>query len=438
MKCKEFNDKLAADLEGLLDDEESRQCRNHRNQCPQCQAEYEACARLQKRLVARSEQSIEVSVVGPVMNRILQDKPKRSGIMSLLHTRWGFGLSAAAGIALIVLVIVLWMPGDRALAAEIIEQGIRAAEEIDSVHILCRVRTLPNDNFELIGPDYDFVDIEIWKQFGDRKQWRIDKPGRMVVSDGLSTYMVMKSSDEGVKIDHPDARNFDTQWLLDIADASVLLKREIQAMQLGESVPKLGKGNETKHILMMSNKVNLPQGDYLKNKIFSASDTYRLYEVDKQSNLLESSKIFMGQPGKGTLIFETVRIDYNQPMTPDVFHPASLENIKWISPEIPETPDDAYYAALSPEQAAEKFFEALGNRNWDEAGKFWRGQLNDSVRQTFGGLKVIHLGESFTSKIYPGAFVPYEIRLANGETKKHNLALKHNVRTGRWFFDGGL
>jgi hypothetical protein len=40
--------------------------------------------------------------------------------------------------------------------------------------------------------------------------------------------------------------------------------------------------------------------------------------------------------------------------------------------------------------------------------------------------------------MYPGVFVPYEIRLTNGETRKHNLALKKDERTGRWRFDGGL
>jgi len=151
MKCQEFKDNLVAYIEGLLDEEESRQSREHLRQCPHCLAEHETFVRLQKRLSARNEQFAGVSVVGPVMNQILQkkSKPERNLIMSLFYTRWGFGFSAAAGVALIVLCVFLLMPGGQATAAEIIERGVHAVSKLESVYMQCRVRTLPNDNFGL-------------------------------------------------------------------------------------------------------------------------------------------------------------------------------------------------------------------------------------------------------------------------------------------------
>ena len=44
---------------------------------------------------------------------------------------------------------------------------------------------------------------------------------------------------------------------------------------------------------------------------------------------------------------------------------------------------------------------------------------------------------AFTSKDYPGRFVPYEIKLESGDVIKHNLALKKDGKTGRWWDDGG-
>ena len=73
-----------------------------------------------------------------------------------------------------------------------------------------------------------------------------------------------------------------------------------------------------------------------------------------------------------------------------------------------------------------------------EAGKFWPGEMTDQVKQYLGGVTVISIGESFTSLMYPGVFVPYEIRTAYGEIRKHNLALKKDARTGRWHYDGGI
>jgi len=443
MKCVEFKENLIAYIEGLLDEEASHRYLEHLNQCTQCRTEHEAFIRLQKRLADR--ECVGASIVDPVMNRIYQKtiKPERSMMLGLLYTRWGFGLSAAAFIALVVLSVFLFVPGGQVTAAEIIERSVRAVSTLDSVYMQCRVRTLPDDNFELIGADYDFVDVEIWKQFGDRKQWRIDKPGRMAVMDGLSTYMVKKPfNDDGIKLDRPSADAFDTKWLHEIADASVVLTRELSAIRAGTVDPGMaeesGADGKLKTIVSIESIPNLPQEDYLKNKLFQATDTRREYVFDAQSDRLESIRIYMLQSADRELIFETVRIDYNQPIHPDVFNPVLAENIKWRTFELPETSDEAVYAALTPKQAAERFFEAAGNYDWKEAGKFQPGEMDDQFKRYIGGLTVISIGESFTSRMYPGVFVPYEIRMAWGEVRKHSLALKKDARTGRWFIDGGL
>ena len=53
MNCAECRDNLVACLEGLLDNEQTRQCRAHFESCAACRAEYEATSRLQARLAAR-------------------------------------------------------------------------------------------------------------------------------------------------------------------------------------------------------------------------------------------------------------------------------------------------------------------------------------------------------------------------------------------------
>jgi len=445
MKCVDFKENLVAYIEGLLDEDVSHQYREHLGQCPRCRTEHEAFVGLQKRLATR--EYVGASIVDPVMNRILQKKikPERSMIMSLLHTRWGFGLTATACIAIAVLSMFLFVPGGQATAAEIIERSVRAVSALDSIYIQCRVRTLPNDNFELIGADYDFVDMEIWKQFGDQNRWRIDKPGRMAVMDGTSTYIVKKPfNDDGIKMDRPSADAFDTKWLHEIADASVILTRELSAIQAGivdlSLTEETGADGKKKAIVTIENIPNLPQEDYLKNKSFHATDTRREYVFDAKSDRLEAIRIYMLRPTDRKLIFETVRIDYNQPIRPEVFHPVLAENIKWRTFDLPEISDEdeAVYAALTPEQAAERFFEAAGNYDWAEAGKFWQGEMGDQFKRYSGGLTVISIGEAFTSLMYPGVFVPYEIRSADGEIRKHNLALKKSVGTGRWFIDGGI
>ena len=59
-----------------------------------------------------------------------------------------------------------------------------------------------------------------------------------------------------------------------------------------------------------------------------------------------------------------------------------------------------------------------------------------------GGLPLefptISLGEPFQSAGYAGWFVPYEIKLKSGGTKKHNLAIRNDNPAHRFQFDGGI
>jgi hypothetical protein len=93
---------------------------------------------------------------------------------------------------------------------------------------------------------------------------------------------------------------------------------------------------------------------------------------------------------------------------------------------------------MTAEQATRAFFEACGSSNWDEVGKFMPMPLNDKLKQMLGGINIVSIGESFTSAGSPSVFVPYEIKFGNGQNAKHNLALRKDNSTGRWFFDGGL
>jgi hypothetical protein len=102
-------------------------------------------------------------------------------------------------------------------------------------------------------------------------------------------------------------------------------------------------------------------------------------------------------------------------------------------------PDNDRYAAMTPELAARAFFAACAKEDWNEAGKFCT--ITGSLKEYLGALEIVDLGQSFASaaSLVGGAhFVPYEIKLKDGQVKKHNLALKRDGRTQRWFVDGGI
>ena len=360
--------------------------------------------------------------------------------MKTLFTRWGWGLGAAAGAATLAVVILLGFPRTQATAAEIMARGAEAVARLNTVHLRGQLRTAPADNFSYIAPEQDFVAIEIWKQFAPELKWRVEKPGRVAVMDGKSTVLYFKEGNTGVKLPQAAASAFDTLWLQELADLNGTLTRELDAIKAHGWPVTLaqtqGADGNKKSVVTVEAKSGLPDSDYLKNKFFATSDTRRVYVFDEQSARLESMKVYLHTPANEQLIFELTQLDYDQPIAPAVFELDLPANVAWSQPMQP-LPDNARYAAMTPEQAARAFFEACGREDWAEVGNFI-SPVTDPLKNYIGGLTVVSIGDSFTSNFYPGRFVPYVIKFKNGEVKKFNLALKKDAATGRWFVDGGF
>jgi hypothetical protein len=64
--------------------------------------------------------------------------------------------------------------------------------------------------------------------------------------------------------------------------------------------------------------------------------------------------------------------------------------------------------------------------------------INDQFIKFAGGLEVLGLGQSVKSLAGPCMYVPYKIKLSNGEVKKHRLSVRNDNSDKRWIVDGGL
>jgi outer membrane lipoprotein-sorting protein len=444
MNCAECRENLLAFVEGLLDREESLQCQAHLETCAACRAEHTAITCLQRRLVTCGQMAAEVSLVQPVMRRIRAVQPEREGysIMSKLFTRWGFGLGAAAGAAALILAILLMSPKTNATAAEVLARGAKAVAKLSTVHFRGQVRTEPQDNFSYINAECRFHPIELWKQFEPELKWRAEKPARVALMDGQSTVLYIKTANTGMRIPQPSRSAFDTDWLHRIASLSTAITNELnnalaKGWKLGLTEER-GADGRTKSVVTVEAKAGLPDNDYLKNKFFDAADTRRVYRFDNETEMLEAVQVYLkGQTGE-VLMFELQQIDYNQSIDPAVFQLDLPADVNWYQPEMQKLPDNEKYAAMTAEQAARAYFEALARQDWTEAEKFRRDKVSEKVKQIVASLEVVSIGQAFASASYDpdGRFVPYEIKLG-GQTLKHNVGLKKDKKTGRWFVDGG-
>jgi len=417
MNCAECRDNLVACAEGLLEREPLLELQAHLKTCADCAAEFRAVTNLQQRLVVRGQATAEVSIVGPVMRRVLQKKKEKESVMSkIFKYRWGFGLSAAAGAAAIILITFLVFPKTAATAAEVMARGAQAVAKLTSIHFRGELRTSPQDNFSYINADCSFCTIELWEQFEPDLKWRIEKPLRVAVMDGDSTTSLIKNGDVAAKIPKASINAFDSGWLQQIANLSNTITNELTnalakgwKMNLTEGT---GTNGRTEDIVTIEAKSGLPADDYLKNQFFETADTRRVYVFDDQTEKLESVKIYLHTDAGDILIFKLDQIDYNQPIDPSVWKLNLPADVSWYQNEMQKLPDNEKYASMTAEQATRAFFEACSQENWSEAEKFLRESPVDYLtKQYLGGLEIISIGTAFTSKAGPDQFVPYEIRL---------------------------
>ncbi len=415
MNCQECRDELAAYLEGLLDETCQNRMDAHLAECAACQTELHELRELTLRLACDGLDAPPISLETAVMDRILQEQALLIGRLKMRKRIRVLGMSGAMAAAAALLFIGgLWLaePAEAQKAAEVMARGAEASTNPSTVHITAKVRTIPHDNFSLIGADYDLVPVEVWKQFGEKPKWRVEKPGRVAVMDGESTMMLIRPN-YGVKFPKPSPSAFDSQWLLGLADVQNLLTRELTAGQAkGWEFKKSEETTESgkkQLVVSVEAKAGVADGDYSKNKWFDTSDMRRVYRFDAETQRLEGFEAHMHRPGGDVLVAVIERIEYNQPIAAEVFSLQLPKDVSWYK-EPEQLADNAKYEKMTPKETAQAFFEACGKEDWKEAEKFFQ-PINEQIKGFLGGLEIVSLEEPFKSEKYPGWFVPYEIGL---------------------------
>ena len=416
MNCQLCREEVAAYLEELLDETSQHAMDAHLAECVDCRAETQAVRDLTVRLARDGRASQPVSLEAAVMDRILHEQALQIRRLKMRKRLRLLGISGAMAAAIAVMVVGnLWFTqpavAERA-AAEVLAQGAEAVPNPSTVHIVAKMRTIGRDNFSMIGAEYEFVPVEIWKQFGEMPKWRVEKPGRVAVMDGASTVMLIRP-DYVVQFPQASQGAFDTGWLLALTRVQDMVTHELRSAQargwdLKLTYETTGAG-EKKLLVTVEAKSGLPADDYLKNKGFENSDMRRVYRFDEKTKRLEGFDAYMHRPGGDVLILSIERIEYDKPIDATVFALKLPDKVSlYREPE--RLPDNEKYEKMTPEQAARTFFEACEKKDWEEVQKFF-SPIDERLKSYLGGLKLVSLGTPFQSKGYGGWFVPYEIKV---------------------------
>jgi len=354
-------------------------------------------------------------------------------------------LAAAAVIIIAVLLSInIWdktIP--TASATVVLQNAINAVSDLWSVHMKARMRTRPSDNFSNIGLNYDFVDIEMWKVTNEDGlvQWRVEKPGRVLLMDGLSTIMLIRPN-YGVLEERPLPLGCFDSWSGRLLNVHGLLDNELQkAKNIPDRAISLWReevDRRDKIVLEVDITTDVPEDDYLRNKFIQDSDHVKVYRFDTQTGLLEDLQVYVHTADEDVLIFEVTEIEYNIEIDDSVFALELPDNMVWHK-EAEILTDNEKYEQMEPKEVAQAFFQACADEDWDEILKFRPSSaVPQWLKDRYGGLEIINIGEPFKSGGYSGWFVPYEVRLKTGEIRKLNLAIRNDNPAKRYIQDGGL
>ncbi len=446
MNCRSFRKRLTELLDINPDSMSVADLILHAEDCPECARELAESRAVLPVLNPSHKAYASSNLKERIMNKVTDLESVEDTRRSKRTPNRLMRFALAAVLALVVIIggSRFTLRNGSSPAFEALAQAAEAASNLRTIHIKANMRTIEGDNFDLIMPDEGFVPVEMWKVSGDQPKWRVEKPNRLVVMDGRSTIMLMKpgiGGTTGYRFQGSAAGL--VGWLVPLLDVESLLTKEQQtARDQGSKVLVVESKDSTgrlKATLTIKAKAqgDFSQSDYLKNTSVICSDNTRIYVFDAATHRLEGMKVYM-RTGKGdVLVFEIADVEYDMPVDSALLELNAPEDTSWVKgPDEINAPDNSW---MTPKQAAEAMFRAMANEDWGALSAFLGSRAYDPREQKYaGGLKIIHIGEPFKSGLYPGWFVPYEVRLKSGEIRKHNLAIRNDNPKGQWMKDGGF
>jgi hypothetical protein len=225
-------------------------------------------------------------------------------------------------------------------------------------------------------------------------------------------------------------------WLMPLLDPDRVLQTELQAARQGKSQATLASAAPGSHetLLRVTRRAEGDfTNDWLKNKSLSASDHTRVYHFDAATSRLTGLQILVQSGGQDVPVFEIASIRYNELLPADLFTLAVPADVNWMG-----TAEDLPVAGpipATPREAALALFEGAVAQDWQKVASVTK--VDEGLKQAYGGIHVLSVGEPFRSGTYAGWFVPYEIRMPGGRIKKHNLAVRNDNPQKRFILDGG-
>lgn len=361
-------------------------------------------------------------------NRI--DSVLDSYIAKKKSPRWIWSLGATC-VAAAVLILILVPSGIS--AKEILAETLNTLLDTDGIKMTVEVRTRPMENFRYINIDEDFVEHNISISKSDSTiSWCIDKGGRTAMGNDKVVYNWIKQLNIGWRTNGLDPNELLGEMAILLRPEKIIEYELHNCINNSESQYNLEKkGGEI--ILTIHSQ---PQGDfrnpYMLNTSIIESENDRRYVIDAATKHLKSASVSIINGKKEIEVLKITDIGYGQTHTNLKTLPSGVRFI--------DMPGNSLQGltGLTATEAASAFLNAL--ETWNESILdivVDENFKNGIYKQELKGSVLVAVGKSFTSGIEGAIYVPYVLRLPDGNQKQHNLVLQKSSQGG-WIVIGGL
>jgi hypothetical protein len=240
----------------------------------------------------------------------------------------------------------------------------------------------------------------------------------------------------------------DLEWLAGLLRMGDTLKNVQQVARRQGDVVKLTQeqsddGGQISVLTIEAKAISLRGNDWVKAHMLLTSDTKQVYRFDAQTKLFDGLQIWVhSQNQDDVLIFETTQVEYPDDIPDSKFTIDLPPSVPWQRMDVPSTQPVPPELSRNrkPDAVARSFFDALSAGDKDRVQEFFQIKMNfpDNVYAGFRGLTIVDIGKPTPGLSSRQWFVPYEIQLTSGETKKFNLNVCNDNPSWRWYVDGGF
>ena len=394
MNCRTARKHLVELFDAEADSPRRAAIEKHLATCPHCSREAEDLRNTLERVLPTNPVGASSRVKETVMSKITkhaptQPLPARSGRPHALRPALA-GLIAACILAAGSASVWRWRTDPSRSAFNALGRAVYAMEKTESIHISARMRT--RGNFDSIRLDHELVPIELWKKPTMPPQWRAESPDRIVVNDGTTSTLWIKSTATASRAPATADR---IGWLLPLMDVGKTLANEREFAESESSALTLehvtGDDGSSEALLSVEAAAqgNYPN-DAARNTSITSSDNLRVYRLDAETLRLKGLEVYVHTGEGDVLVFETTDIEYGKELPPSLFALDIPEDAAWYTEPAPLS---QRYVDMEPDEVARAFFEACAAEDWDEAAKFCTvSPFPDSYKEVLGGLELLTIG----------------------------------------------